>query len=176
MLARAVEAPADALRPGFADLHAPDRRPLAPLRRVPAHAQLRDGLPGRARGASGRAARSNALAVQRFEGGAPAPAVPLLPWVSLPYERIDESVRKISTPIERHGRGMTLGADVEPAPDYEQYTYPASFARAIAEDLAASGLFEESVCRVAERTAIQPTRCQARHPMGPSRFRPLSTA
>jgi len=71
--------------------------------------------------------------------------IPLIPWVTMPFERIDESVRQISDGIERGGRGITLGADVEPAPEFEVYTYPRSFPRAIAHDLAASGLFEE--CR-----------------------------
>jgi hypothetical protein len=71
--------------------------------------------------------------------------IPLIPWVTMPFERVDESVRQISDGIERSGRGMTLGADVGPAPDFAVYTYPHSFPRAIAQDLAASGLFED--CR-----------------------------
>lgn len=96
------------------------------------------------------------LAVRRFEEARPPRLwstagktfllyIPIIPWITLAYERVDESVRQISDGIERSGRGITLGADVQPAPDYETYTYPASFPRAIADDLAASGLFEE--CR-----------------------------
>jgi hypothetical protein len=57
------------------------------------------------------------------------------------YERIDESVRMQSEDIERGGRGMTLGAEQRPAGDYESYTFPASFPRALAEDLIQTGLF-----------------------------------
>lgn len=71
--------------------------------------------------------------------------IPIIPWVTMPFERIDESVRQISEGIERSGRGITLGADVKPAPEFEAYTYPESFPRTIAQDLAASELFTE--CR-----------------------------
>jgi hypothetical protein len=96
------------------------------------------------------------LAVRRFDEARPPRLwsttgkifllyIPLIPWVTMPFERIDESAKQISDGIEKGGRGMTLGADVQPAPDYETYAYPESFARAIAGDLAASGLFAE--CR-----------------------------
>jgi len=96
------------------------------------------------------------LAVRRFEEQRPPRLwsttgkifllyIPLLPWVTMPFERIDESVRQISGGIERGGRGITLGADVKPAPEFETYTYPVSFPRAVAADLAASGIFNE--CR-----------------------------
>jgi len=95
------------------------------------------------------------LAVRRFAEERPARVystsgrifltyIPFLPYVTMPFERIDESIRITSVPIERHGVGMTLGARPDPAPDFEVYTYPASFARAVAEDLAAAGLFEAS--------------------------------
>jgi hypothetical protein len=69
--------------------------------------------------------------------------VPLLPWVTLPFERLDESVRKQSESIERGGRGITAGATQSVAPPFEEYTYPRSFARTIADDLQASGVFRE---------------------------------
>jgi hypothetical protein len=71
--------------------------------------------------------------------------IPFLPWVSLPFERVDESMKVISDGIEKGGPGITLGAEVQPGPEYEAYTYPASFPRAIARDIAESGLFVE--CR-----------------------------
>jgi hypothetical protein len=69
--------------------------------------------------------------------------VPLLPYVSSPFERVDESVRKQSDSIAAGGRGITMGAAQGVAPPYEEYTYPRSFARAIADDLDASGLLRE---------------------------------
>ena len=94
------------------------------------------------------------LAVHDFEENRPARVystagkifltyVPFIPYVSLPFERFDESVRIQSDAIERGGRGITLGADQNVAPPFEEYTYPASFSRAVAEDLAASGLFSQ---------------------------------
>jgi len=96
------------------------------------------------------------LAVSRFEDSRPPRKysstgkifltyIPLIPYVTLPYERLDESVRKISQEIEGGGRGMTLCAHQNVAPEYETYTYPASFARTIAEDFKASGIFEDVV-------------------------------
>lgn len=67
--------------------------------------------------------------------------IPLLPYVSIPFERLDESVRKQSSGIESGGRGITAGAAQGVAPPFEEYTYPRSFPRAIADDLNASGLF-----------------------------------
>jgi hypothetical protein len=69
--------------------------------------------------------------------------VPLLPWVTLPFERLDESVEKQSESIEKGGRGITAGAAQSVAPPFEEYSYPRSFPRAIADDLNASGLFRE---------------------------------
>jgi hypothetical protein len=78
-----------------------------------------------------------ALAVHRFaderpprlystQGRSLLAMVPLVPWASMPFERIDETVRLQSE------RGAT-----PTAPDFEQYAYPASFARAVADDLGA---------------------------------------
>src|SRR5262249_46283029 len=86
-----------------------------------------------------------ALAVQRLNDTRPPrlystqgrmliAMVPLVPYASMPFERVDETVKLQS----ERGAQPT-------APDFEQYTYPASFARAIADDLAASGLFKEVV-------------------------------
>src|SRR5262249_51221244 len=85
------------------------------------------------------------LAVHRFDDARPARVystqgraliamIPLVPWASLPFERLDEPVQLQS----KDGAPPT-------APDYEQYTYPASFARAVADDLAAAGLFNRVV-------------------------------
>ncbi|MFG0318570.1 MAG: hypothetical protein ACF8XB_14945, partial [Planctomycetota bacterium JB042] len=68
--------------------------------------------------------------------------VPFIPWVTLRFERLEESVKIQSDSIAQHGSGMTLVADQNVAPPFEQYTYPSSFARAIAADLKASKVFE----------------------------------
>lgn len=81
-----------------------------------------------------------ALAVQRFVDARPPRVystggrafltyVPFIPYVPLPYERLDESAQKA---------GEEVHASMPP---FETYTYPASMARAIAADLEASGLF-----------------------------------
>jgi hypothetical protein len=99
---------------------------------------------------------AGALAVRRFEEERPPRKystagrifltyVPLLPYVTQPFERLEESVRMISEEIRVGGRGMTLGANPGVAPEYDGYVYTASMARAIAEDLGASGLFTEVV-------------------------------
>lgn len=92
--------------------------------------------------------RENArLAVKRFDEARPPrdyhtqgrlflTYVPLLPYVSLPFERLDESVDLLNEDVKKYQvRGMPE------APPLDTYTYPVSFARAIADDLAASGLF-----------------------------------
>lgn len=68
--------------------------------------------------------------------------VPFIPSVTLRFERLEESVRIQSEAIEAGGRGMTLGATQNAAPPFDRYYYPNSFARAVADDLAATGLFE----------------------------------
>ena len=99
---------------------------------------------------------SSSLAVKRFEEARPPRLytfmgklfmtyIPFLPYVTMPFERIDESVQIQSERIATSGRGMTLGARQDVAPDFEQYVYPASIARAIAEDLDATGLFDAVV-------------------------------
>ncbi|HVN84206.1 MAG TPA: hypothetical protein VMW17_05090 [Candidatus Binatia bacterium] len=83
------------------------------------------------------------LAVQRFDDERPPrlystsgrlllAMVPLVPYASMSFERLDETARLQS----ENGAEPT-------APDFEQYAYAASFARAIADDLAASGLFKK---------------------------------
>lgn len=79
--------------------------------------------------------------------------IPLLPWVSMPFERLDESVRRQSESIERGGRGITAGAAQSVAPPYDVYTYPRSFPRAIADDLNGSRLFREVRFVEADSTA-----------------------
>jgi hypothetical protein len=71
--------------------------------------------------------------------------VPILPYVSMPFERLEESVAIQSDSIARGGRGITLGARQNVAPEAAEYAYPASFARAVADDLKASGLFRDVV-------------------------------
>jgi hypothetical protein len=89
---------------------------------------------------AGQAPRDS-LAVRRFTDSRPPRVyttggrgfmtyVPFLPYVALPYERLDESALKA---------GEEVHASMPP---FEQYTYPASMARAIAADLEASGLFQ----------------------------------
>ncbi len=95
------------------------------------------------------------LAVKRFEDARPPrrysgagllllTVVPLLPYVELDYERLEESIRIQSEGIEQSGRGITMGAEQKSAGDFEAYTYPASFPRAIAADLGATDLFTAS--------------------------------
>jgi len=94
------------------------------------------------------------LAVKRFEEVRPERVyttqgrvfltyVPLLPYVSLPFERLDESVKIQSDDIKVSGGGITAGAAQNVAPDFEEYTYPVSIPRAIAADLDTSGLFSK---------------------------------
>ena len=93
-----------------------------------------------------------ALAVRRFDDARPERSfnttarlfllyIPLVPSVGFDFERFDESVRIISEQIADAGPGFTRGADQPVAPEFETYTYPASFPRAIAADLGATGLF-----------------------------------
>lgn len=69
--------------------------------------------------------------------------VPLIPYVTIRFERLEESVRIQSDAIAAGGAGLTRGADQPVAPPFESYYYPNSFPRAIGEDLAATGLFEK---------------------------------
>jgi len=63
--------------------------------------------------------------------------IPLLPWVSLPFERFDEDVALMSDEIKSAGARRPI------APPLREFEYPVSIPRAIAEDLAASGLFQD---------------------------------
>ena len=69
--------------------------------------------------------------------------VPLLPYVTAEFERLDETVRMNAEAMAARGQTRNAVVALAPAPPYEEYTYPASFARAIADDLAASGIFED---------------------------------
>jgi hypothetical protein len=69
--------------------------------------------------------------------------IPLIPYVTMHFERLEESVRKQSEAIEAGGRGITAGAAQSVAPPFEEYYYPRSFAHAIADDLDAIGLFRQ---------------------------------
>ena len=93
----------------------------------------------------------DSLAVQRFTDDRPPRVystagreflvyVPFIPYVARPFERLDESALKA---------GEEVNASMPP---FEQYTYPASMARAIAIDLDASGLFRK-VDYVGDRSA-----------------------
>ena len=66
--------------------------------------------------------------------------VPLLPYVTAEFERLDETVRMNAEAMAARGQTRNAVVALAPAPRYEKYTYPASFARAIADDLAASGI------------------------------------
>jgi len=68
--------------------------------------------------------------------------IPLVPYVSMPFERLDESIKIQSDAIARSGSGITAGARQNVAPAFESYYYPNSFSEAVANDLRASGLFE----------------------------------
>jgi hypothetical protein len=108
---------------------------------------------------------NSSLAVKRFEEARPPrlytlagklwmTCIPFIPYVTMPFERIDESVRIQSRRIGTSGRGTPFGARQDVAPDFEQYAYPASIARAIAEDLGATGLFA-SVVYVGDEPAAE---------------------
>ena len=95
---------------------------------------------------------SGRLAVRRFDDQRPPrvytqldhmylTSLPLVPYVTSPYERVDESVRLLSRQIETDGPGTPRIAEQHPAPDFEEYTYPASIARAVADDLRAAKVF-----------------------------------
>jgi hypothetical protein len=101
--------------------------------------------------------RQGTLAVSRFTESRPPRQytsagklfmvyVPLIPYVSFPYERMDETVKKISDDIATRGGGMrTIFGPAPVAPKFEAYSYPLSFARTVAEDLNESGLFQKVV-------------------------------
>lgn len=107
-----------------------------------------------ARYSTGHAPVDAILAVRRFTDKRPPRVyttqgrmfltyVPLLPYVSLPFERMDENVRVIDQEIAQFG-GTTLATEpMPPAPDFYQYAYPDSIARAIADDIRQQGLFRE---------------------------------
>lgn len=93
------------------------------------------------------------LAVATFEEGRPAryyslagriflTYVPLVPYVTMPFERLDESIQIQSDDLVNIGYTMPTITDQSPAPPFAEYYYPNSFPKAIAEDLASTGLFD----------------------------------
>lgn len=69
--------------------------------------------------------------------------IPLLPWVTSDFERLDEAVRDESDEIRLAGTtAVDLFNRSMPAPPFAEYAFPRDMARAVAADLAASGLFE----------------------------------
>lgn len=69
--------------------------------------------------------------------------VPLVPSVTLDFERIDETVPLLSAQIIP-GTNVD-GAVQNPAPPLEVFSYPQSMAQSVAADLAAHGLFREVI-------------------------------
>ncbi|KAA3636223.1 MAG: hypothetical protein DWP92_09910 [Armatimonadetes bacterium] len=67
--------------------------------------------------------------------------IPFVPYVSLPYERIEESVQIISDDISNAGSGITLYAEQRVAPPISETSYVQSFSRAIAADIKNDRLF-----------------------------------
>jgi hypothetical protein len=61
--------------------------------------------------------------------------VPLIPFIRVPYERMDELVNDISFKIALGGRGFTLAAKQNAAPPLAETMYPVSMAKAVAKDL-----------------------------------------
>jgi len=61
--------------------------------------------------------------------------VPLVPFIRVPYERMDELVNDISFKIALGGRGMTLAAKQNAAPPLAETRYPVSMAKAVAKDM-----------------------------------------
>jgi hypothetical protein len=93
------------------------------------------------------------LAVERFDDQRPPRKyttqgrmfltyVPLIPYVTLDFERLDESVPMLSDQIQVPGEAIS-GAVQNRAPARETYSYPQSMARAIAADLEAHSLFSK---------------------------------
>lgn len=93
----------------------------------------------------------DSLAVQRFVEDRPPRVyttggrafltyVPLIPYVDMPFERLDESALKAGSEVH-----MVM-------PPFEEYTYPASMAEAVADHLRSTGLFQ-SVKYVGTQTA-----------------------
>ena len=63
--------------------------------------------------------------------------IPLIPYASMEFERTDENVAELSKDIATYGSYGKLPE----APPFDTYAYTASIPRALADDLAASGLF-----------------------------------
>jgi hypothetical protein len=69
--------------------------------------------------------------------------IPFLPYVSLPFERMDENVRVIDAEIAAEGGSVAASEPMPRAPEFGQYEYSASVARALADDLREQGLFRD---------------------------------
>jgi hypothetical protein len=102
----------------------------------------------------GPAPRAGRLAVRSLAEGRPPRVyttngrmfltyVPLLPYVTATFERLDETVRLDADAMAARGQTRNAIVSMPAAPPYAEYAYPASFARAMAADLAASGIFED---------------------------------
>jgi hypothetical protein len=66
--------------------------------------------------------------------------VPIVPYVTIDFERLDQIVPKLSAGI-RPGDNV-YGAIQNRAPEQSTYAYPVSMAKAVAEDLATRDLFD----------------------------------
>ncbi len=69
--------------------------------------------------------------------------VPIIPFVTMSYERMDEIIAEISEQMSVSGRGAFgargfskgLGASQPPAPPFAEMCYPATMAKAVADDI-----------------------------------------
>lgn len=69
--------------------------------------------------------------------------VPLVPYIRSDFERFEEAARDQSDELQLAGStGPALLGTMNPTPPYDQYEYRRSMARAVADDLRASGLFD----------------------------------
>jgi len=70
-------------------------------------------------------------------------SVPLLPYCRVEFERLDEILRDLAMEMELlDEKGPAILGPMPRAPRNSEYGYPWSMARAVAEDLSKSGLFE----------------------------------
>src|SRR5262249_31356048 len=83
--------------------------------------------------------------------------IPFLPYVMSDFERFEDAVRDQSDAMQITGSSgpPVLGA-MPLAPPYAEYAYPQSMARAIADDLRASGLFGRLSHRETADAAARP--------------------
>jgi hypothetical protein len=69
--------------------------------------------------------------------------IPLVPYATMRFERLDETMRMTSDQIKHAERGSNLQVGRDIAPGFEFYYYPQSFSKAIAADLERSRIFDE---------------------------------